>query len=74
MTDDDGKALWVPNAMVFGAGIGLTVGAVLGGPAFIATGIIAGAGVGLVIGAAAAAHRPSTARVARFRGRPGPPR
>lgn len=59
MTVDDSKTLWVPNAMVFGAGVGLTVGVVLGGPAFIASGIMLGAGVGLVIGAAAAAHRPS---------------
>lgn len=57
MAVDNTQPLWVPNAMVFGAGIGLTVGVALGGAAFIAPGILLGAGVGLVIGAAAAAHR-----------------
>ena len=57
MTVDDSRTLWIPNAMVFGAGIGLTVGVALGGAAFIAPGILLGAGVGFVIGAAAAAHR-----------------
>src|SRR5690606_14018893 len=45
MTVDDSRTLWIPNAMVFGAGIGLSVGVALGGAAFIAPGILLGAGV-----------------------------
>lgn len=57
MTVDGTQSLQVPNAMVLGAGIGLTLGAALGGTTFIAPGILLGAGVGLIIGAATAAHR-----------------
>lgn len=60
MTAQDAQSLQVPHAMVFGTGIGLALGAVLGGTAFIAPGLLVGAGIGLVIGAAAAAHRSPT--------------
>lgn len=58
MTSDDGRSLWAANAMVFGAGVGLTFGVALGGGAFIAPGLLIGAGIGLVLGAAASARRP----------------
>lgn len=57
MTVDDTRALWAANAMVLGAGVGLSVGVTLGGAAFVAPGLLVGAGVGLLIGVAAAAHR-----------------
>ncbi len=59
MAADDGRSLWVANAMVFGAGVGLTFGVAMGGGAFIAPGIVIGAGIGIVLGAAASARRPS---------------
>lgn len=62
MAVDDGRSLWVANAMVFGAGVGLTFGVALGGAAFIAPGIVIGGGIGIVLGAVAAARRPSTPR------------
>ena len=57
MTADATPNLWVPNAMVFGSGLGLSIGLSLSGPAFIAPGLLVGAGVGLVVGAAIAAQR-----------------
>ncbi|WP_110239462.1 hypothetical protein [Nocardioides gilvus] len=62
MPVDDTRALLVPNAMVLGAGVGLAVGAALGGSAFLAPGLVVGASVGLVLGAAAAARRSHTPR------------
>src|SRR5690606_14785516 len=35
MTVDDTRALWAANAMVLGAGVGLSVGVTLGGAAFV---------------------------------------
>lgn len=58
----DVRSLWVANAMVFGAGVGLTVGVALGGGAFIAPGLLIGASIGVVFGAAAAARRPPAPR------------
>ncbi len=57
MAVDDGRSLWVANALVFGAGVGLTFGLALGGAAWIAPGMVMGASVGVVLGAVAAARR-----------------
>ncbi len=65
MTDGAGQPLWVANSMVFGAGVGLVVGVLLGGAPGVALGMGIGAGVGLVLGAAATALRlPSRGDVA----------
>lgn len=62
MATDDARSLWVANALVAGAGVGLIVGVTLGGAAFIAPGMALGAGIGVVLGAAAVARRPSSPR------------
>jgi hypothetical protein len=60
MVDTDGRrgrrVQLVGTGLTLGAGVGIVVGALVGGPA-VAVGIVVGAGVGLVIGAAIDAQR-----------------
>lgn len=60
MADTDGRhgrrVQFAGTGLTLGAGVGIVVGALVGG-AWVAAGIVVGAGVGLVIGAAIDAQR-----------------